>query len=170
MTDHAFPIVPAAAASYGHVHHDYPANNVFAACGTQVVAPADGTVEDVNTIDRWDPTTDDGGQRGGRWLSIRGDDGVRYYMSHFASVADTLAVGVRVTAGQPVATVGHAGNARSTPCHVHVGFSPTCAPYRWDIRRGVVYPWPYLDAWREGDTAATPHDEVTAWAAEHDAC
>ena len=100
--------------------------DIFAGCGTTVVAPVTGTIEDVNTVDRWRRSTDVGADRGGRWISIKGDDGVRYYGSHYQSVVAGLAIGTRVSKGQQIATVGDSGNAAGTGCHVHFGLSPTC--------------------------------------------
>lgn len=167
---YTFPIRPAGSASYGRTHHDYPATDVFAPCGTDYLAPVGGTVHEVNGVDRWDPANDSGATRGGRYVSVVGDDGVRYYASHLASVESGLRPGTRVEAGDLLGTVGESGNARGTGCHVHFGVSPPCEPGEWSVRRGVVYPWPYLNSWRGGG-AQSPGGEVEAWSAAHpDAC
>ncbi len=58
------------------------------------------------------------------------------------------------------------GNANNT-CHLHLGLSPVCARTGdWWIRRGVVWPWRYLDAWRT-NTATSPAAEVQSWHADH---
>lgn len=160
---YAFPVRPVEAAEYGRTHHDYPATDVFAPCGSTVVAPADGVVHELSRADRWDPDVDDGDTRGGLSVSIRGDDGVRYYGSHLETVAGHLRVGARVGAGDPVGTVGSTGSARGTPCHLHLGLSPPCTTGEWWVRRGAVYPWPYLDSWRAGGQRS-PVDELIAWA------
>ena len=85
--------------SYAHTHHDYPASDVFG-CGAGVVAPVRGTVEETRTVDPWVPKVDDPATRGGKYVSMEGDDGVRYYFAHLASVAVT--VGERVAAGDPL--------------------------------------------------------------------
>jgi len=161
---YVFP-VQAAVATYAHGHDDYPASDILAPCGTAVVAAADGVVLELNRVDRWDPATDDGAWRGGRFMSILGDDGVRYYGAHFSMIVDSLAPGVRVAAGQQIGLVGTTG--LSSACHLHFGISPPCARVGdWWNRRGVIWPWPYLDAWRAGtSTSAVP--EVTAWHAAH---
>ncbi|HMA47516.1 MAG TPA: hypothetical protein VKP11_10000, partial [Frankiaceae bacterium] len=84
---------------YGRVHHDYPATDVFAPVGCAFVAPTDGVVDEVVPTDRWDPATDRGADRGGRAVSVVGDDGVRYYGSHLRDVAAGLRPGERVAAG-----------------------------------------------------------------------
>lgn len=147
---YAFPVQPASAASYGREHHDYPATDIFAACGTDVVASASGVVEEVSRRDRWDPVVNDGATRGGKSVSIVGDDGVRYYGSHFLRVAGGIRPGTRVEPGTPLGQVGRTGSARETPCHLHFGISPPRGPGDWEIRRGVIYPWPFLDSWRDG--------------------
>jgi peptidoglycan LD-endopeptidase LytH len=159
---YAFPVVPADAASYGRDHHTYPATDIFAACGTRLVAITDGVVDEAGDTDGWDPDVDDPATRSGRYVSIVGDDGVRYYLSHLETVEPGVRAGARVTAGTPIGTVGRSGNARSTPCHAHFGISPPLGPGDWEIRRGVIWPWPYLDAWRAGRDES-PAEEVAAW-------
>ena len=145
--------------SYGRTHAGYEATDVFAPCGAAYVAVTGGRLEDVNRVDRWDPDTDDPALRGGLWVSLVGPDGVRYYGSHFASITPGLDAGSQVTAGQELGRVGHTGNAAKAPCHVHFGLSPAATPGAWDVRRGLVYPWPYLDSWRDGGQRS-PREEV----------
>lgn len=135
---------------YGRVHHDYPATDVFAPVGCAFVAPTDGVMDEVVPTDRWDPATDRGADRGGRAVSVVGDDGVRYYGSHLRDVAAGLRPGERVAAGALLGHVGTSGDAATTPSHVHFGLSWPTRPGVWWIRRGVLPPWPYLDAWRAG--------------------
>jgi len=152
-------------ASYGQSHHDYPATDIFAACGTPVVSPVDGVVLEVSRVDTWDHKVNDGATRGGHNISLLGDDGIRYYGAHFATIEASINPGARVTAGQAIATVGRTGD--TTVCHVHFGISPLCARLAdWWIRRGVIWPWPYLDAWRNGE-ARSPAAEITAWQGQH---
>ena len=61
-----------------------------------------------------------------------------------------IAPGVQVTAGQKLGEVGSTGSARGTAPHLHFGISYPTAPGDWKIRRGVLYPWKYLDAWKTG--------------------
>jgi murein DD-endopeptidase MepM/ murein hydrolase activator NlpD len=161
---YVFPVRPASAASYSRYHHDYPATDIFGACGTTLVAPTSGVVHEVSRKDLWDPAVNDGATRGGLSVSLIGDDGVRYYGSHYATVAKGIEPRVRVTAGQVLGTIGRTGSARSTPCHLHLGISPPCGAGDWEVRRGVVEPWPYLDAWKVG-RQRSPAAEVAAWRA-----
>jgi peptidoglycan LD-endopeptidase LytH len=163
--DREFPV--ASPASYGSTHHDYPATDIFAACGSPVVAPVDAVVLEVGRRDRWDPSTDRGAARGGKFVSLRGRDGVRYYGSHLARIPTGVAAGAEVRAGQRVGRVGHTGSARSTPCHLHFGISPVCrGTGQWWIRRGVVNPYRFLNRWRSG-RHLSPARAVSRWKLEH---
>jgi hypothetical protein len=82
-----FPIQSPAAATYGQAHHDHPATDVFAPSGATGVAVTDGVVGELSRNDRWKPDVDDPATRGGLFVSIVGEDGVRYYCSHLQSVA-----------------------------------------------------------------------------------
>jgi murein DD-endopeptidase MepM/ murein hydrolase activator NlpD len=151
-----------APADYASVHHDYPATDIFADCGSPAVAPVSGLVLEVGRVDRWDPRTDRGRDRGGKFVSLRGRDGVRYYSSHLARVERGLGRGSTVRAGQPIGRVGRSGSARPTPCHLHFGISPVCgAGGDWWIRRGTVPPYRYLRSW-ERSGRASPVVEVSA--------
>jgi peptidoglycan LD-endopeptidase LytH len=159
VPSYAFPISPDRGVSYNRTHAGYKATDVFAPCGAAYVAVTDGRLEDVNRVDRWDPDADDPALRGGLWVSIVGRDGVRYYGSHLATISPGLETGGQVTAGQEVGRVGRTGNAAGTPCHVHFGLSSAATPGAWDVRRGLIWPWPYLDSWREGGQRS-PKEEV----------
>jgi murein DD-endopeptidase MepM/ murein hydrolase activator NlpD len=153
-------------ASYAREHHDYPATDIIAACGNVVRAISDGVVLEVSRVDRFDRRTSTGADRGGLSVSMLGDDGVRYYGSHLSAIDAAVQPGVRVAAGGRLGLVGRTGNANNT-CHLHLGFSPPCARTAdWWIRRGVIWPWSYLDAWRAG-TPRSPAPEVAAWHAAH---
>lgn len=167
-TKYVVPVADVAAAGWGTTHSAYPATDVFLACGSGLVSPVNGTLLEVRRVDGWSAAVDNPATRGGRSISIRGDDGVRYYMAHFDTIDDTLEPGVRVTAGQALGTMGTTG--RSSACHLHFGISPECPGSEWSVRRGAVWPYPYLDAWSRGEQLS-PVDEVTAWSAAHpDAC
>jgi 5-hydroxyisourate hydrolase-like protein (transthyretin family) len=160
---YAFPITPPGEASYSRAHHDYPATDIFAACGTTVVSPTAGRVQELSRRDTWDPKIDDGATRGGLYVSIVGTDGVRHYLSHFKTIEAGIAPGTLLAARQRLGTVGRTGSARGTPCHVHYGISPPCGSGDWQVRRGVIWPWRYLDAWKAGNDRS-PRKEVLAWA------
>ena len=146
-------------------HHDYPAADIIAGCGQKVRAVTDGVVLEVTRVDRYDPLTNRGAERGGLSVSVQGDDGVRYYGSHYSSITRGLAPGDRVRAGTVLGLVGRTGDAGA--CHLHFGLSPVCAARGdWWIRRGVVWPSRYLDAWRAGRRLA-PTAEVAKWRASH---
>lgn len=134
--------------SYGTTHHDYPAVDVFG-CGADVVAPTSGVVLETSTVDRWDPAVNDPATRGGLFVSMLGDDGVRYYVAHLASVA--VAPDQTLAPGDPLGVMGETGNARNSECHTHLGISWPCPEQEWQVRRGMIWPQQYLDAWRTGE-------------------
>lgn len=165
-TTYRYPLVPASTGKYAHSHHDYPASDMFAPCGTQVVSPVAGVIQDVSRTDEWSSKNDDAAVRGGLSVSVVGDDGVRYYGSHLSSVDPAANPGVRVDPGTPLGKVGDSGNAKGSGCHLHFGISPVTRAGDWKVRRGAVYPWPYLDSWRDGGQKS-PVAEVREYAASH---
>ena len=136
--------------SYSKYHHDYPATDIQAKQGCAFVATVSGVIEDVNLKDKWSGKTNLGQDRGGLSVSYIGIDGVRYYGSHLSKVEPGIAPGVQVVAGQKLGEVGSTGSARGTKPHLHFGISYPTMPGDWEIRRGVIWPWKYLDAWRAG--------------------
>jgi murein DD-endopeptidase MepM/ murein hydrolase activator NlpD len=156
---YVFPVDPVSGTSYARGHHDYPATDIFSPCGTTFVAPTAGRVDEVSRVDTWKASTDDPAVRGGLSVSVVGDDGVRYYGSHLREVGAGIDPGRRVRAGDPLGKIGNTGNARGIACHLHFGLSPPSPPGDWAVRRGVVWPWPYLDSWKTGGQRS-PRDEV----------
>jgi murein DD-endopeptidase MepM/ murein hydrolase activator NlpD len=157
---YVFPI-RGCSVSYGHSHHDYPATDMFAAKGCAIVATVSGRIDEVSARDVWSSSTNRGADRGGISYSLVGDDGVRYYGSHLSALY--VHAGQRVTSGQLIGRVGNSGDARGIATHMHYGISwPTRAGIWW-VRRGEVYPWPYLDSWRAGGQRSP----VAAVAAKH---
>jgi murein DD-endopeptidase MepM/ murein hydrolase activator NlpD len=161
-----FPIEPSTDASYGRSHHDYPATDIFAACGTPYVAVISGRVDEVTTVDIWNSNEDAGATRGGLSVSIVGVDGVRYYGSHLRSISPAIHVGDDVVAGSALGEVGETGNARGVGCHLHFGISTSCHPGDWEVRRGVIAPATFLDAWKSG-RLDSPAADVAAWKKSH---
>ncbi|HZX53626.1 MAG TPA: M23 family metallopeptidase [Ilumatobacteraceae bacterium] len=153
--------------SYAHKHHDYPASDVFG-CGAGVVAPVRGTIDEIRTVDPWVPKVNDPATRGGKYVSMEGDDGVRYYFAHLASVA--VAVGQRIEAGDALGVMGQTGNARNSACHTHFGISWPCRGTEWAVRRGEIWPWKYLDNWRMGGQLSPVAEVEMVEAANPDAC
>jgi murein DD-endopeptidase MepM/ murein hydrolase activator NlpD len=148
---YTFPVV-GCKVTYAHSHHNYPATDILAPKGCKFVAPISGVVDEVNRVDRFTWKTNKGADRGGLFISIIGDDGVRYYGSHLSKIADGINSGVRVNSGELIGLVGATGDSRGLAPHVHFGISwptPTKSNVWW-VRRGELYPWKYLDAWRAG--------------------
>lgn len=168
-TPYVIPVADAAGAAWGDTHSAYPATDIFDnGCGGAIVSPVNGVLLEVRRVNGYDPVVDDPAARGGRSVSILGDDGVRYYLAHFELIEDALDPGERVDAGDLLGTIGTTG--RSSACHVHFGISPPCPDREYAVRRGVIWPDRYLDDWRKGGQAS-PVDEVAAFSrAQPDAC
>ena len=163
-TPYGLPIADVDRASWSTTHSTYPATDIFVGCGATLVSPVHGTVLEVRRVDSWDPAVDNPATRGGRSVAIRGFDGVRYYLAHFATIEPDLAVGQTVALGQALGTMGESG--RTSACHLHFSISPPCPGKEWSVRRGVVWPYPYLDAWRRGEQLS-PVAEVERWVTDH---
>ncbi len=110
--------------------------DVFAACGTPLVAPQAATVLRVAFQ-----------SRAGNYVVLTADDGRGFAFMHLRE-ASPLVAGQRVGAGQPVGTVGDTG--RASGCHLH--FELWTAP-GWYRGGAPVDPLPQLKAW---DAAAVP--------------
>lgn len=119
-------------------------NDIMAPGGTPVLAAADGVVEKV--------FFSNGG--GGKTLYVRSPDGRwSYYYAHLAGYAPGIAEGMRVRAGQPIATVGDTGNAGAGNTHLHFGLSAMAPGERWYQGRAVD-PTPLLTGASLADPAA----------------
>jgi murein DD-endopeptidase MepM/ murein hydrolase activator NlpD len=158
------PVGDATAAGWSDSHHDYPATDIFVGCRAAIVAPVNGIVTEARHINHYDPAIDNPATRGGKSVTIVGDDGVRYYLAHFERIEDEVEPGVRITIGQRLGGMGQTG--RASACHLHFAISPPCPRKEWSVRRGVVWPYPYLDDWRSGGQRS-PAPEVRRWGTEH---
>ena len=147
--------------NYAKAHHDYAATDILTKAGCKFVAPINGVVDEVNRTDLWSGKTNLGIDRGGLYVSIIGEDGVRYYGSHLRSIPTSIQPGVSVLAGRVLGAVGATGSARGTAPHLHFGISWPTPPDTWWVRRGEVLPWKYLDAWKAGKDLS-PVKEVNA--------
>ena len=165
-----FPVDPAVNSSFTpEAHASYRATDIFSSsgCGTALLAPVTGVVDEVVT-NAWDPAVDDPATRGGNAVAIIGDDGVRYYLAHFQLIDPAVAPGARVVAGDFLGEMGDTG--RTSACHVHFGLSLPCDNREWWVRRGVIWPDEYLSSWQQG-VNLSPLPELQAWFAEYpDAC
>ena len=147
--------------NYARAHHDYAATDILTKAGCKFVAPINGVVDEVNRTDTWSGKTNLGIDRGGLYVSIIGEDGVRYYGSHLRSIPASIQPGVSVVAGRVLGAIGSTGSARGTAPHLHFGISWPTPPDTWWVRRGEVLPWKYLDAWKKGKDLS-PVKEVDA--------
>ena len=159
---HGFPIAAGTNVGYSPTHANYSATDIFANCGTPLLSPVDGIVSEVRRVDSFSPSNP--ATFGGRSVAVIGDDGVRYYGSHYDVIDVATVEGARVLVGTRLGTMGKTGD--TSVCHLHFGLSIPCPGAEWSIRRGVVWPWPYLDAWKAGQNAS-PQDELRGWRSAH---
>lgn len=144
--DYVFPF-SRVAVDYNHDHLNYPATDVEG-CYAHVLAPTAGEISQVRIKDKWVKEIDEPGTRGGLTITLIGDDSVRYFFSHLGRVK--VHAGQRVQPGDWIGVIGSSGNARITRCHTHFGISRICPRAETILLQGEVWPWKYLDAWREG--------------------
>lgn len=129
---YVFPLV--GDVSYGPGHHDYPATDIFAAIGAPVVSVTRSVVLRLSR-------TEVG--KGGITVTLRGEDGWRYYYAHLSRLVGGLAAGDVVEAGTLLGWSGNTGNARTTAPHLHFGIS------LYGPTKGEISPYPYLQTWRQ---------------------
>ncbi len=124
---------------------DHYGNDIFAAKGTPLVAPVSGTVvtSGTNTV-------------GGLVVKIRDACGWDYYHAHMNAIEPGIKVGMQISAGTKIGTVGNTGNASGTSPHLHFSIFPA-----GNYNAGVD-PFPYLqavDATACGPTGCKRHCE-----------
>jgi murein DD-endopeptidase MepM/ murein hydrolase activator NlpD len=117
--------------------------DIFAARGTPVRAPVDGSVRISN------------GGLGGLSVYVIGADRTYYYLAHLAGIAPGLVDGATVETGDVVGYVGDSGNARGGLPHVHFEVHPGGG--------GPIDPKPVLDRYLN-DALAAADDVVAAYA------
>ena len=147
---YTFPVL-GCTVKYTHSHHDYPATDIIAKKGCAFVSPIAGVVDEIVLVDKWSGKTNLGADRGGLSVSIIGDDGIRYYGSHLSKIETNVIPGLKVAIGDKLGEVGATGSAKGTSPHLHFGVSYPTQKGIWWVKRGVLYPWKYLDAWKLGN-------------------
>lgn len=136
------------AVNYPRDHIDYPAVDVDG-CYARVLAPTSGVISQSHKIDTWTKAADAPGTRGGKTITLLGDDNVRYYFAHLGRVK--VVTGQYVSAGDWIGVMGSSGNASITRCHTHFGMSRICILAEAFLLQGEIWPQKYLDAWRKGN-------------------
>lgn len=85
----------------------HPANDLAAPSGTDIKAPESGRVDGINNVA--------GNYFGGKYITIKGNSGRRYYMGHNSK--NRVKLGQTVKEGQHIGDVGATGQA--TGPHIH---------------------------------------------------
>lgn len=103
--------------------------DLFGVEGTPIVSVSAGTIEKLG----WN-------RLGGERVGIRGEDGNYYYYAHLQSIESSLEIGEKVEKGTLIGTMGHTGDALTTPDHLHFGI---------ELPNGVwINPYPFLTVWQ----------------------
>ena len=144
------------AVHYPKDHLSYPAADVEG-CYAHILAPTAGVIFQLRRRDQWTPEKDSPGTRGGLTITLKGDDGVRYFFSHLGRVK--VLKNQRVAAGDWIGVMGSSGNARVTRCHTHFGMSRVCPLAEVYLLQGEIWPQRYLDAWKKGQQLS-PRKEI----------
>jgi murein DD-endopeptidase MepM/ murein hydrolase activator NlpD len=102
---------------FGHARHQgsHEGNDIIGVIGQPLVSCVDGTISRLTR-------TETG--LGGIYIWIVDAEGNSYYYAHMHTIAPELKAGSRVTAGQPVGTMGMTGDARGTIPHLHFEIRP----------------------------------------------
>ena len=122
--------------------------DIFAAHGTPVRAPVDGTIKITN------------GGLGGLSVYVIQADGTYWYLTHLAGLAEGLTNGQTVSTGDVVGFVGDSGNARGGAPHLHFEVHPGGG--------GAIDPKAVLDQFIADALALAPQ-VVDAYAKAHQA-
>lgn len=103
--------------------------DLFGAEGTPLISVCSGRVEKLG----WN-------RLGGERVGVRGEDGNYYYYAHLQTIEPSLRVGQRVNKGERIGTMGHTGDALTTPDHLHFGI---------ELPNGVwINPYTFLYVWQ----------------------
>jgi len=93
--------------------HDGDAVDISAACGTPIVAAADGLVISVGSASNWNSGY-------GGFIRLEHANGTKTFYAH--NRANLVSVGDRVSEGETIANLGNTGRVYgATGCHVHFG-------------------------------------------------
>ncbi|WP_348982309.1 peptidoglycan DD-metalloendopeptidase family protein [Desulfosporosinus sp. FKB] len=106
--------------------------DLFAPEGTPIINICGGRIEQLG----WN-------RLGGERVGVRGDDGNYYYYAHLETISFKLVKGKRIEAGETIGTMGHTGDALTTPDHLHLGI---------ELPNGQwLNPYPFLVVWQYWD-------------------
>ena len=103
--------------------------DLFGKEGTTIMSICGGEIEQLG----WN-------RLGGERVGVLGDDGIYYYYAHLQLISPSLVKGNRIEAGDFIGTMGHTGDAITTPDHLHLGI---------ELPNGQwINPYPFLKVWQ----------------------
>lgn len=103
--------------------------DLFAKEGTPIYNVCSGKIEKLG----WN-------RLGGERVGIRGNDGNYYYYAHLQTIEPTLKVGQTIAKAVKIGTMGHTGDALTTPDHLHFGIELPNG--KW------INPYQFLKVWQ----------------------
>lgn len=103
--------------------------DLFAKEGTPLYSVSSGKIEKLG----WN-------RLGGERVGIRGEDGNYYYYAHLKEIVPSLEIGQFITKGTLIGTMGHSGDALTTPDHLHFGIQIPDGSW--------INPYPFLTVWQ----------------------
>jgi murein DD-endopeptidase MepM/ murein hydrolase activator NlpD len=157
---YTFPVK--GSSSFSRYRPGFPAIDVYAPCGTDVVAPAGAQIKSLVRKDAWSSANDTAQTRPGVQVTLIGPGNVRYVFTHLETVPYSVQAGRFVSTGTVIATTGNSGNAGADPCGARISISPSCGPLAWWLKPGGVSPYPYLESWKDGGNSS-PVEAVAGW-------
>lgn len=110
--------------------------DIFGTEGIPIVSVCNGKIEKLG----WN-------RLGGERVGVRGEDGNYYYYAHLQSINPNLKIDQVVKKGDFLGTLGHTGDALTTPDHLHFGI---------ELPNGEwVNPYPFVDLWQKSQGKLT---------------
>lgn len=104
--------------------------DLFAKEGTPLYSVSSGKIEKLG----WN-------RLGGERVGVRGEDGNYYYYAHLKEIEPSLKIGEFITKGTLIGTMGHTGDALTTPDHLHFGIQIPDGSW--------INPYPFLAVWQQ---------------------
>lgn len=103
--------------------------DLFAKEGTPLFSVSSGKIEKLG----WN-------RLGGERVGVRGEDGNYYYYAHLKEIEPSLKIGQFISKGKFIGTMGHTGDALTTPDHLHFGIQTPNGTW--------ANPYPFLSVWQ----------------------
>lgn len=125
-------------ASRSGAQRQHEGTDLFSKEGTPIINVTSGVVERLG----WN-------RLGGERVGVRGDDGNYYYYAHLQQISPLVHLNSRIERGELIGTMGHTGDALTTPDHLHFGIE--LPDGQW------INPYPFLVVWQASSSETPNH-------------